>query len=363
MTLKPGDTVGILGGGQLGRMLCLAAARLGLDTHVLAPDPDAPAFRVASRHTRADYNDARALAALAEACGVITYEFENVPTAPLAAIEESVHPARAALSVAQDRVAEKTFLADCGCPVARFEAVDDAEGLARAIRTIGTPAILKTRRLGYDGKGQVKIGADTDPEQAFAAVGQVPAILEEVVPFVAETSVVLVRGHDGTSVAYDAPHNIHADGILRRSVLPGPLGHDRERDARAMTRAIAERLGTVGALTVEWFVTPDPDRPLIANEIAPRVHNTGHWTEDAALTSQFENHIRAIAGWPLGSPQRTHAVEMVNLIGHDAKEWHRHLEKSAARIHLYGKREIRSGRKMGHVNFLSAPVDFEHACC
>jgi 5-(carboxyamino)imidazole ribonucleotide synthase len=363
MILKPGDTVGILGGGQLGRMLCLAAARLGLDTHVLAPERDAPAFRVATRHTSAPYEDESALADLAARCSVITYEFENVPIGPLRGVLHKLRPSRDALAVAQDRLAEKAYLAECGLPVARNVGVDGPRALAEAMDMIGLPAILKTRRFGYDGKGQVRLEAGADPADAWATIGSAPAILEELVPFVAETSIVLARAADGTSVVYDAPANVHEGGILRRSTVPGPLDDALVDRAQAMTRSVADRLGYVGCMAVEWFVTQDPDRPLVANEMAPRVHNTGHWTEDGAITSQFENHIRAIAGWPLGSTRRTCAVEMVNLIGDDADAWLRHLETSAARLHLYGKREVRPGRKMGHVNLIGAPVDFSLERC
>lgn len=358
MKLAPGDTVGILGGGQLGRMLCLAAARLGLDTHVLAPEPDAPAFRVATRHTLAPYGDATALADLADTAAVVTYEFENVPVEPLHALGERLRPSLEALSVAQDRLAEKAFLAECGLPVAEHMAVDGPRALAEAMEMIGLPAILKTHRLGYDGKGQVRLSRGADPREAFAAIGSVPAILEEVVPFVAETSIVLARGADGSTVAYDAPRNVHEGGILRRSSLPGPLDAALEARAQEMTRELAARLGYIGVIAVEWFLTSDPARPLVANEIAPRVHNTGHWTEDGAVTSQFENHVRAIAGWPLGETRRRCDIEMVNLIGEDVSLWERHLETSAARLHLYGKRDARPGRKMGHVNFIGGPVDF-----
>lgn len=359
MRLAPGDTLGIIGGGQLGRMLALAAARLGLAVHILDPQPDAPAFAVAARHTVAAYDDSAALAALAAAVDVVTYEFENVPVAPLRAFGDKVRPGVQALEVAQDRLTEKTFLAGCGLPVAPHAAVADAADLARALAAAGGEAILKTRRLGYDGKGQVRIVPGDDPVAALAAIGSAPAILESVVPFRAETSTVLVRAADGTSLAYAMPANHHDGGILRRSCVPGPLDPAREAAAVAMTRAVAERLAYVGVLAIEWFVTDDPACPLVANEMAPRVHNTGHWTQDGAVTSQFENHVRAVAGWPLGSPARIADVVMENLIGADALGWAAHLDNPTARLHLYGKREIRPGRKMGHVNFVSRPVDLD----
>jgi 5-(carboxyamino)imidazole ribonucleotide synthase len=352
--VRPGDTIGILGGGQLGRMLALAAARLGLRVHVYAPEADSPAFEVAARHTVAAYEDAAALARFATEVGVVTFEWENIPVEPLRTLPR-VAPAPDALAVAQDRLTEKAFFAACGLPVARHAAVDDLLGLETAVATLGTPAILKTRRFGYDGKGQVRIGDGDDLAAAWAAVGRAPSILEAVVPFAAETSTVLARGADGRWAAWDAPANRHERGILRRSTLPGPLPLARAAEAEAMTAAVAERLGYVGVLAIEWFVTADGG--LVANEMAPRVHNTGHWTEDGALTSQFENHVRAVAGWPLGSTRRLVDIEMVNLIGDDADGWRAHLDNPDARLHLYGKREARPGRKMGHVNLVGRPVD------
>lgn len=356
--LSPGDTVGILGCGQLGRMLALAAARLGLKVHVYGPDADAPAAEVAGRHTRAPYEDAAALAAFARSVDVVTYEFENVPVEPVRALGDIVRPSAAALEVAQDRLAEKAFLSGCGLAVAPHAPVASVADLEAAVAVLGADAILKTRRLGYDGKGQVRLRPGDDLQAAYAAIDGVPAILEALVPFRAETSTVLARAADGSVAAYAAPANLHEGGILRRSTVPGPLSQAQEAEAARLTARVAERLFYVGVLAIEWFVTGDPDRPLVANEIAPRVHNTGHWTEDGALTSQFENHIRAIAGWPLGSPRRLADTTMVNLIGEDVAAWPSHLDAEGARLHLYGKRETRPGRKMGHVNFVGAVVDF-----
>jgi len=231
--------------------------------------------------------DADALAELTAGCAVITCEFENVPTVPLHVIQHKLRPSREALGIAQDRLAEKAFLAECGLPVARNVGVDGPQALAEAMAMIGLPAILKTRRFGYDGKGQVRLEAGADPADAWAAIGAAPAVLEEVVPFVAETSIILARAPDGNTAIYDAPANVHDGGILRRSTLPGPLDEARVAEAQALTSGLADRLGYVGCIAVEWFVTPDADRPLVANEIAPRVHNTGHWTEDGAVTSHF----------------------------------------------------------------------------
>ena len=347
-------TVGIIGGGQLGRMLCLAAAPLGIDTHVFAPEPDAPAFAVATRQTVAAYDDPLALEAFSRSVSVITFEFENVPFAPLRGVATPTRPSLKALAIAQDRIEEKAFFASCGLPVVRHRPVASADELREALHEIGTPAILKTRRFGYDGKGQHRIAAGDDPGAAFAAIGSAPAVLEEVVRFRAETSTVLVRAMDGTCAAYDAPDNRHEGGILRTSKVPGPLDPATERRARDLIRALAERLEYVGVLAVEWFVTDDPERPLIANEMAPRVHNSGHWTLDGARTSQFENHVRAVAGLPLGSVERVADVEMVNLIGEDVASAAQHLDTANAKLHLYGKREVRLGRKMGHVNLVAS---------
>ena len=361
MTLSPGATVGILGGGQLGRMLATAAAELGLAVHIFSPEADPPAADVARSTTIAPYEDAAALAAFAAAVDVVTYEFENVPVSAVRPLGDKVRPCPRALEVAQDRLTEKAFLAECGLPVAPHHAVDSAADVAAAMADFGGNGILKTRRLGYDGKGQVRLAPGADPAAAFAAIGEVPAIVEALVPFTAETSTVLARGLDGSVAAYAAPANVHSEGILRRSTVPGPLGADLEATAARHTAAVAEALGYVGVVALEWFLTDDPERPLIANEMAPRVHNTGHWTQDAAVASQFENHIRAIAGWPLGSTARTADAAMINLIGHDADDWAAHLDNRLAKLHLYGKKDTRPGRKMGHVNLLSRGVDFSRA--
>ncbi|XWN32790.1 MAG: 5-(carboxyamino)imidazole ribonucleotide synthase [Devosia sp.] len=355
MILSPGDTIGMLGGGQLGRMMALAAARLGLKVHIFAPPGDTPAADVAAAHTSAAYDDGEALAAFVSAVDVVTYEFENVPVAPLRPHATKVHPSIAALEAAQDRLTEKAFLARSGLPVVRHAPVESAADLADATRHVGLPAILKTRRFGYDGKGQVRLEPGSDLPAAFAAIGEAPALLEAAIPLAGETSTILVRGADGRSLAYDHPLNAHSEGILRRSTLPGPLNAAQEGEARGLTAALAEALSYVGVLTVEWFI--DTDGQLIANEMAPRVHNTGHWTEDGAVTSQFENHVRAIAGWPLGPVDRKGAIEMHNLIGNDVDAWREHLHNVNARLHLYGKAAARPGRKMGHVNFMPPPVD------
>lgn len=356
--LAPGATIGILGGGQLGRMLATAAAELGLSVHIFCPDRDPPAAAVAAATTLAPYEDREAVARFAASVDVVTYEFENVPVSAVAPLGDKVRPGPRALEVAQDRLTEKAFLADCGLPVAPHVGVASPAEIADAVAALGGDVILKTRRMGYDGKGQVRLTAADDPVAAYDAIGAVPAIVEQVVPFVAETSTVLARSAGGRRLAYAAPENVHQGGILRRSSVPGPLSAALEGIADGLTGAVAEALDYVGVLAIEWFVTGDEERPLIANEMAPRVHNTGHWTQDAALTSQFENHVRAVAGWPLGATARFADATMINLIGDDVAAWHDHLDTPGAKLHLYGKRDARPGRKMGHVNVLSRGVDF-----
>jgi len=345
--LQPGATIGVLGGGQLGRMLAAAAARLGFRTHVFDPAPDGPAAQVAGRSTTASWEDTAALAAFAEAVDVVTYEFENIPPAALDAIEarRPVRPGRRALEVSADRKAEKTFLNDLGLATAPWATVDDAAGLAKALAAIGTPAILKTRRLGYDGKGQIRLDAP-DPE-ALARL-DAPAVLEGFVPFTAEISVIVARGLDGSVAAYDPGLNLHEGGILRRTAVPCGQPARVIQDAVLIASRIVTALDYIGVMGVELFVTP---QGLLVNEIAPRVHNSGHWTQLGCAIDQFEAHIRAIAGLPLGDARRHADVEMENLIGDDIARLPALLAEGA-QIHLYGKAEARPGRKMGHVNRL-----------
>jgi 5-(carboxyamino)imidazole ribonucleotide synthase len=353
--LRPGDTVGILGGGQLGRMLALAAAPLGLRTHVLCPDPDSPAFEVASTHTIAGYDDISALDIFAASVDVVTYEFENVPgpTAAHLAARVPVRPGADALAVSQDRLSEKTFLRDAGIPVAGFEAVDADADVAPALDRMGGKGILKTRRLGYDGKGQTLLRSPADARDAHSRLGRVPAILEAFVPFEREISVIAARGVDGTVRAYDVAENVHRDHILKTSTVPAEIGADLAAEARALAETICDRLGYVGVIGVEMFVLPKGSgQRILVNEIAPRVHNSGHWTEAACQVSQFEQHMRAVAGWPLGGAERHSDVTMENLIGDEADRWVDILAEPGASLHLYGKRESRAGRKMGHVNRL-----------
>ncbi|MGH2340522.1 5-(carboxyamino)imidazole ribonucleotide synthase [Segnochrobactraceae bacterium EtOH-i3] len=354
LILSPGDTIGILGGGQLGRMIALAAARLGLRTHIFCPDADSPAFDVAHAFTRAPYDDRAALSSFAASVEVITYEFENVPVETVAFLETlvPVRPGAHSLALSQDRLTEKSFLVQAGVPVAPHAAVSDAADLEAALTRIGGPGILKTRRFGYDGKGQTRIAPGEDAVAALARLGNRPSILEGFVPFVAECSAVVARGLDGSVAAFDIAENVHIDHILKWSRVPAPsVPAATQAKARQIGATVAAALGHVGVLCVEFFVVHAAgETRLIANEIAPRVHNSGHWSEDGALTSQFEQHVRAVAGWPLGSPATRAPTEMENLIGADADDWATILASPEARLHLYGKRETRAGRKMGHVN-------------
>ena len=352
--VAPGGTIGILGGGQLGRMLALAAARLGLKTHIFSDEADAPAFQVVATKTFARYDDAKALAAFAKTCDAITFEFENVPAATLGILAEHkpIFPNARTLATAQDRLDEKRFVASLGLKTAPFAAIDSARDAEAAIANTGTPAILKTRRLGYDGKGQAKISSAADIANALRSFKDAPCILEGFVDFAYEASVVAARGRDGSFAAYDPPENYHADHILRRSTVPSRLTPRQCDDAKDIARRIADAFGYVGVLAVELFVAKDGT--LLVNEIAPRVHNSGHWTIEACLVSQFEQHIRAVAGWPLGEPTRHSDAVMENLIGEEARAWQT-LARDGGALHLYGKSEIRAGRKMGHVTRLGKP--------
>ncbi|MGU3493483.1 5-(carboxyamino)imidazole ribonucleotide synthase [Xanthobacteraceae bacterium A53D] len=353
--LKPGSTIGILGGGQLGRMIALAAAPLGLKTHVLCPDADSPAFQVCDAHVCAAYDDMDALDRFAAGVDVVTYEFENVPlvTAERLARHVPVRPGAKALAITQDRLLEKTFVRDLGIETAPFAAVDDLPGLEAAVAAIGLPAVLKTRRFGYDGKGQVTIRSGDDLNAAWATIGQQSAILEGFVAFEREVSIVAARGADDAFTAYDVTENVHRNHILHRSSVPALLAADACDEARLIAGRIAAALDYVGVFAVELFVTRTDGRErVIVNEIAPRVHNSGHWTQDGAVTSQFEQHVRAVAGWPLGDARRLGRAEMINLIGDDVDQWQALLAEPGAHLHLYGKDEARPGRKMGHVNRL-----------
>ena len=351
--LPPGSTIGILGGGQLGRMLALAAARLGFQTVVLSPDKDTPAGRVAARSLRGAYDSATALAELASAADVVTYEFENVPAAAVSELgelrAETAPPARA-LAVAQDRVAEKAFLREHGVATVDFEPVEDAASLAAALERLGLPALLKTRREGYDGKGQISIERAEDAADAFDAIGGKAAILEAKAPFKRELSIIAARGRDGAVASYPLGENVHENGILRRTTAPADVDRKTADSARRIAETILKGLEYVGVIGVELFELEDGS--LLVNEIAPRVHNTGHWTLDACEVDQFEQHVRAVAGWPLGPTEPFAKAVMENLIGEEADAWADLAADPKARVWLYGKDEARPGRKMGHVTRL-----------
>ncbi|MBG1232467.1 5-(carboxyamino)imidazole ribonucleotide synthase [Aestuariivirga litoralis] len=349
--LPPGSTIGILGGGQLARMLALAAARLGLKSHIYAQEADSPAFQVTGAHSVADYRDEKALAAFASQVQAVTYEFENVPVEAVQFLEKlvPVRPGSKALGVAQDRLQEKSLARQLGARTAEFRAVNSSADLKKAVSEVGLPAVLKTTRLGYDGKGQAKIMASGDIEAAWAAMKDQPSILESFVNFEKEISVIAARGADGAFAAYDPVENVHRNHILYTSTVPASLSPAIAAEALAIAKKMTEALDYVGIMGVELFVGDG----LYVNEIAPRVHNSGHWTMDACVISQFEQHMRAVAGWPLGSPERHSDVMMTNLLGDEAHDWPRLAARPQTGLHLYGKAEARPGRKMGHFNTLT----------
>lgn len=352
--LRPGAAIGILGGGQLGRMLSVAAARLGFRCHIYDPGANPPAGDVAAKVTTAPWDDAAALAAFAESVDVITYEFENIPTDTLDILERHrpIRPGREALRISQDRLTEKTFLRHLGLKTAPFADITDLASLQAAIREIGAPAILKTRRFGYDGKGQERLDSAEDAARAHAGMQGAPALLEGFVAFSHEVSVIAARGLTGDIACFDPGENVHRDGILHTTTVPARLASSQRSDAILLAANILNALDYVGILGVELFVTPDG---LIVNEIAPRVHNSGHWTQNGCAVDQFEQHIRAIAGWPLGDGRRHSDVVMENLIGADINRVPTLAADSDTALHLYGKAETKPGRKMGHVNRIQRP--------
>jgi len=351
LPLPPGATLGILGGGQLGRMLSQAASRLGFDVVILDPEENSPAGRVSRGQIVAAYDDPTALEVMGRVCDVVTFEFENVPAASverLAAGGALVAPGPTALAAAQDRVEEKTFLNAVGAPTVDFVAVDSLDDLKAGLERLGAPALLKTRRDGYDGKGQVWVRSARMAADAWEAIDGRPAILEARAAFVRELSIIAARGWDGQIAVYPLGENKHSGGVLLTTLAPAVVDMKTQRRARAIAAAVLEGLDYVGVIGVELFDLGDGI--LLVNEIAPRVHNTGHWTQDGCTCDQFEQHIRAVVGWPLG-PTRAHArIEMTNLLGDDVDQWGKLSGKSDTRIHLYGKAEARPGRKMGHVN-------------
>lgn len=348
MTIPPGSVIGIVGGGQLGRMLSVAAAQLGYKCHIFDPHEHPPAADVAAFFTRANYDDAAALEAFGRAVDVATYEFENLPVAPLKSLGDKLRPGTRSLAVAQDRAVEKQFIEDCGGAVAPWRSVDSLEDVRSAVAELGLPIVLKTRRYGYDGKGQAWIRSETEAEAAWTAIGEEPAVAEAGVRFSAEFSVIVARWDDGRHAFWDSADNEHRDGILRKSTVPArAVVAGQVEEARQAALRIAEALGHVGVLTVEYFAS---DAGPIVNEIAPRVHNSGHWTIEGAVTSQFEQHIRAICDLPPGSTELVAAgAVMDNLIGNDVSRWPELAAEPGAHLHLYGKGEARPGRKMGHV--------------
>jgi 5-(carboxyamino)imidazole ribonucleotide synthase len=363
--LAPGSTIGIVGGGQLGRMMAMAAARLGFDVAVLAREADSPAGRVAAREIVGGYGDLDALRTLADACDVITFEFENVPGAAIAALEAegvAVSPPGRALTISQDRVTEKTFLNDHGLPTVAFVPIDSAADLPHALQTLGAPALLKTRREGYDGKGQAWITNAVDEDSAFVGIGGQPAILEGRAAFVRELSIIAARERGGAVAAYPLAENRHEHGVLRRSVAPAVVSGAIRAEAERIAFTLMAALDYVGVIGVELFELADGT--LLVNEFAPRVHNTGHWTADGCEVDQFEQHIRAVAGWPLGPTFPLARVEMTNLLGQEAHDWAALAADPSARLWLYGKRDTGApssgpGRKMGHVNRLSPLGGFD----
>ncbi len=348
--LEPGATVGILGGGQLGRMLSVAASRLGYKTCVFEPGANCPASHVANEHWHHDYDDTDALGRFATACDVITYEFENIPTAALDVLGDKVRPGRRALEVSQDRLTEKTFLQELGLKTAPFATVDTS--IDDALTKIGAPSILKTRRFGYDGKGQVRLRNESDGAKALAEMDGAPSILEGFVDFEFEVSVIGARSLEGKVACFDPGENVHKDGILRTTTVPSRLNKVRIEQATELTAKILNALDYVGVMGVELFVTPDD---LIVNEIAPRVHNSGHWTQNGCTIDQFEQHIRAITGVAIGSGTRHADVVMQNLIGDDMDALAQIVLEPDAAVHLYGKEDVKPGRKMGHVNRIVKP--------
>jgi 5-(carboxyamino)imidazole ribonucleotide synthase len=353
--LRPGSVIGILGGGQLGRMTALAAARFGYRCHVFTPEADAPAAQVSWCTTVADWRDERALAAFAAACDVVTYEFENIPAVAAASVARHarLRPGADVLATCQDRISEKRFLGALGVPTARWMAAEDAAGLRRAVGEIGRPSVLKSARLGYDGKGQVAIGPDTDLDAAWSEMTAAAAsvgVVEAWVDFALEISVLVARSVPGEVATYVPVENRHENHVLRRTIAPARIDAGIAARADEIARRTVEPLGLIGVMAVEMFV--GADGTVVVNELAPRPHNSGHWTIDACAVSQFEQCVRAIAGLPLGSTHRHADAVMDNLLGPEIDRWRELASDPGARLHVYGKREARPGRKMGHVTRL-----------
>ena len=350
--LPPGSTIGIIGGGQLGRMLALAAAELGFKTHILCPEADAPAAQVATMHTQADYEDEAALTQFAAAVDIVTYEFENIPVASVNHIapQKPVFPSAKALEVAQDRFIEKGFMRDLGLGVADFHDITDLASLQAALAATGGTGILQTRRFGNDGQGQWRLSAESDLSAIITELEAQPAILEALVPFEREVSLLVARNPQGAMATYDVIENVHKNHILHTSTIPANITAAQRAQAHVMAEKIAAALDYVGVLAIECFVTTDG---LLVNEIAPRVHNSGHLTQDACHCGQFEQHIRAIAGWPLGDTSAHAGAVMTNLLGDEVHGWESWAAQAATYVHIYGKGEAKPDRKMAHVTQLT----------
>ena len=349
-TISPGNVIGILGGGQLGRMTALAAARLGYRCHIFAPEGGGPAAQVSASETIAAYDDLAALDRFAATIDVATFEFENVPVASVEHLLQSVpvRPGAKSLAAAQDRLVEKNFLRGIGIPTVPFQEVRNGAALAASLQELGAPAVLKTAQLGYDGKGQVLVRLDSDPDETFQQMGADRGVLEKWIDFRMEISVIVARGLDGKMVAFDPAENRHANHILDQSIAPARISTKIATEARGLAEKIATALDLFGLLAVEMFVTQEDT--ILINEIAPRPHNSGHWTMDACRSCQFEQFVRAICGQPLGSPDRYADAVMTNLIGDQVNGWPTILGDPDLHLHLYGKDKARAGRKMGHVN-------------
>ncbi|CCQ74372.1 5-(carboxyamino)imidazole ribonucleotide synthase [Magnetospira sp. QH-2] len=350
--LPPGSTIGIIGGGQLGRMSALAAARLGLRSHIFCQQQDNPGAQVADVATVAAFDDLDALGRFADAVDVVTFEFENIPHQSVQHLAERVcvRPNWESLHTCQHRIVEKDFLNAIGVATAPYRRIDGPRALAKAADELGCPSVLKTCMLGYDGKGQVLLRNGQDAEAAWSKMGGGEGVLEGFVAFEREISVIIARGSDGAIATFDPVENIHTHHILDRTIAPAPINKNQAKEAQSIAHHIAEKMNFVGLLAVEMFVTEDGR--LLVNELAPRPHNSGHWTIDACITSQFEQFVRAVCGLPLGSPMRHSDAEMRNLLGDDVNGWLETLKDPAAKLHLYGKAEARPGRKMGHVTWI-----------
>lgn len=352
--IAPNSVIGILGGGQLGRMLATAAVELGYRVHIYAPEENQPASQAAWRTTTAPYEDESALAEFAKSVDVVTFEFENIPHASLALLDKlvPVNPSPELLKISQNRLREKNFINAQDITTANYHRVSSTDELARAEQKIGFPAILKTAEFGYDGKGQVSVDSSDALSDAWEKLGRTECVLEQKIPFIMEISVIVARGAGGQMACYAPVQNIHKNHILDLTISPAPISRELVHEARRIALTLAKASDLRGLLAVEMFVTAD--NKILVNELAPRPHNSGHWTMDGAITSQFEQHIRAVCGLPLGSTESLCEVEMKNLIGDDVNQWEDYLKQPHAKLHLYGKAEARAGRKMGHVNVLKA---------